>query len=478
MNPSPLYEEKQALRHQFEEQAVIFFSILKWVILATVAGAIVGAASFLFIELLEWATGRAVQLSGYFFLAIPFVFLFNTWAIRKFAPDAAGHGTEKVIEAVHKKNGKINPSVIPIKLFTTILTLASGGSVGKEGPCAQIGAGLTSFGAQLVGLKPRDRRKLVICGISAGFAAVFGTPISGAFFGVEVLFVGGIMYEVMLPSFIAGITAYQVSSALGMHHFHSSIIFGTSFSESFFVKIILAGVFFGIVSSLLVESVRFTEKRAKAWKAPAWAKNLIGGSVLVGLVFLLGKDYLGLGMGQVTQALRGDELVWYAFLAKLLFTVLTLSFGGSGGILTPIFFIGATAGSALAYATGMDPATFAALGMVAVLAGAANTPIAASIMGVELFGPELGPYAAVACVISFLMTGHRSVYPSQILQVSKSDSLEIELGKDMDSQDTAVPHEQRYRLYGWLRMTNRLKRLLGRQVAHWKEKSAENEPKG
>ncbi|HET7319074.1 MAG TPA: chloride channel protein, partial [Nitrospirota bacterium] len=146
--------------------------------------------------------------------------------------------------------------------------------------------------------------------------------------------------------------------------------------------------------------------------------------------------YLGLGLETITASLKGEGVPAGAFLLKILFTAITLSFGGSGGIITPIFFIGATAGSAFGRALGFDPALFADMGMVGLLAGAANTPISASIMAIELFGPAIAPYASVACVISFLMTGHRSVYPSQVLSLAKSSSLTVAKGSEMRDAGT------------------------------------------
>jgi H+/Cl- antiporter ClcA len=141
-----------------------------------------------------------------------------------------------------------------VKFVTTIITIALGGSVGKEGPCAQIGGGLASIFADLFRFDERDRKKLVVCGISAGFASVFGTPIAGAIFGVEVLFVGAIVYDVLLPSFVAGIISYQVSSELGITYFYHPIEFVPVFSQSFFIKVVLAGIFFGLCSVFLIEA--------------------------------------------------------------------------------------------------------------------------------------------------------------------------------------------------------------------------------
>ncbi|MFI5166435.1 MAG: chloride channel protein [Thermoanaerobaculales bacterium] len=423
------------MRRRLTEESVLFASVFKWFVLATVTGAIVGASTALFLKALGWSIGFTGQHRDYFLL-VPIAFVVSSLLIRKLAPDAEGHGTEKVIEAVHTTSGRIKPAVVPVKLVATIVTLACGGSAGKEGPCAQIGAGLASLFADLLRLDDHDRRKIVICGISAGFAAVFGTPIAGAIFGVEVLFVGSILYEVLLPSFIAGVTGYQVCSALGVAYFDHAVHVRPVFSETFFIEVALAGVFLGLCSFAMVEIMRLGEKAAARLPVGATLKAVAGGALLVGLGYLLSPRFLGLGLDTIEGALKGGAVPWYAFAAKSVCTSLTLNFGGSGGIVTPIFFVGATAGSLFARLSGLDPATFAAIGLVALLAGAANTPIAAAIMALEMFGPALGPYAAVACVISFLMTGHRSVYPSQVLAMRKSPSLRVEVGKELDEVRT------------------------------------------
>lgn len=418
------------MRKKFIEESVLFISILKWLFLAACIGIIVALSTTFFLKVLDASIAFA---SGYryAFLGLPLALLASTLIVRWFAPDAKGHGTEKVIEAVHKKSGRINPLVVPVKLVATVITIAGGGSAGKEGPCAQIGAGLASLFADIFRFDDRDRKKLVICGISAGFATVFGTPIAGAIFGVEVLFVGGLLYEVLLPSFVAGIVGFQVSSALGITYFHEPISFVPAFSSLFFIKVCMAGLFFGLCSLLLVETLKLSDELVRKSRLGDIRKALIGGTALVGLTFLFSNRYLGLGLDTIQASIEGQHMPPFAFLLKILFTSITLGFGGSGGIITPIFFIGATAGNLVGWLPDFNPSIFSAIGMVSLLAGAANTPISASIMAVELFGPSVAPYAAVACVISFLMTGHRSVYPSQILSMKKSPSISVEKGMEM-----------------------------------------------
>lgn len=419
------------------EETIIFFTILRWFVLATIIGVIVGFSTTVFLKALDWSIRLSSQYP-YYFVLLPIALFSSILLTQYLAPTAEGHGTEKVIEAVHKHSGKIQTLVVPVKFVTTIITIALGGSVGKEGPCAQIGGGLASIVADLFRFDERDRKKLVVCGISAGFASVFGTPIAGAIFGVEVLFVGAIVYDVLLPSFVAGIISYQVSSTLGITYFYHPIEFVPVFSQSFFIKVVLAGIFFGICSVFLIEVLKFGKKLAeiKAIWGP-W-KGIVGGALLVGCVFLFSGQYLGLGLETIEASLKGERIIWYAFILKAIFTSITLNFGGSGGIVTPIFFIGATSGVFVAEILNVDPATFAAIGLVSLLAGAANTPIAASIMAVEYFGAKVAPYAAIACVVSFVMTGHRSVYPSQVLAIEKSRFIEATLGKEVEEIESHV----------------------------------------
>jgi H+/Cl- antiporter ClcA len=418
------------MRRRIVEESVLFVSILKWLFLASCTGVLVGLSTTFFLKVLE-GSSRFTARFPYYFLLLPVAFFVSSFIIKYFAPEAEGHGTEKVIEAVHKRSGKIYPLVVPIKLLATVLTIALGGSAGKEGPCAQIGAGISSIFSDIVRFDDKDRKKLVICGISAGFATVFGTPIAGAIFGVEVLFIGGLLYDVLLPSFVAGIIGYQVSSSMGITYFYEPIKFVPQFSSAFFIKVCLSGLFFGFCSLIFIEMLNLLERTSKKIRIWAPYKGLLGGAALAALTFLVSTRYLGLGLDTISGALEGKSVFPGAFLLKMLFTSVTLSFGGSGGIVTPIFFVGATSGNVFSQIFGFDKAVFSAIGMVSLLAGATNAPISASIMAVELFGPAVAPYAAVACIISFLMTGHRSVYPSQVLAITKSSSLGVVTGGEV-----------------------------------------------
>ena len=257
-----IFKGQSILKHA-TEQTAIFFSVTKWIFLSSTIGVLIGTIVSLFLKILQYSENSRSLLPFEYYYLLPFAMLLSVWMVKKFAPTAEGHGTEKVIEAVHKEDGKIDVKVIPVKLFATILSIFAGASVGKEGPAAQIGAGAASYISLFFKFSKHDRKKLVICGISAGFASVFGTPIAGAIFGVEVLIIGVLMYDILLPSIIAGFAAFTTAQLLGVEytyynlHFHQSI----NLDLPLILTTIFAGVFFGVISDFVVTvSLRFKLK--------------------------------------------------------------------------------------------------------------------------------------------------------------------------------------------------------------------------
>lgn len=419
------------MKRYFQESSLLIFSVTKWIILSSIIGVIVGISTGLFLRLLEVGIKFTSQFSHYYLL-IPVGMIISTLMVKYLAPDAKGHGTEKVIEAIHKRSGKMNLAIVPVKALATVITIATGGSAGREGPAAQIGAGLASFFANLIKLDDEDRKKIVICGLGAGFSAVIGTPVAGAIFGVEVLFSGRLLYDNLLHSLVAGMIAFKTAEAMGVTYFSSRLHFVPELSHLTFLKVMIFGIIMGIISLLFIEIIEMGETIHKKLKLSEPVTALLGGAVLIGLIYLIpGPPFYGMGMDIVKSTLEGNHIVWYAFIMKAVFTSITIGFGGSGGVLIPIFFVGASAGSVMGGVFGESSAVFAALGMIALLAGAANTPIAASIIAIELFGDQLAPFACLVAVIAYLIAGHRSVFPSQILAVKKSSSVDIGLGKEM-----------------------------------------------
>lgn len=433
---------------KFVEQLTLLASVIKWTCYASIVGVLVGFGTAAFLRTLAWTSGQFAKVPDYYLL-LPVTLVVCSALVSWLAPEAAGHGTEKVIEAVHQRMGRISLMVVPVKLVATVITLAGGGSAGKEGPCAQIGAGLASAFGGLLRLEDVDRRKLVICGISAGFATVFGTPIAGALFGVEVLVLGQVMYDVLFPSFVAGIVGFHVASQLGVNYPHLVAKIIPQVNGWSFAEMLLLGVWCGLISLIFIELMQLSQRLFARLSLPAYAKALLGGGMLV----LIGKGistrYLGLGLDSIEAGLNGEALPMGASLLKALTTAITLGCGGSGGVVTPIFFIGTAAGNLFATLF-HEPlvATFSAIGMVAMLAGAANTPIAASVMAMELFGAGIAPHAAVACMVSFLIVGYRSIYPSQVLGMQKSTSLKVQTGRPISEFAHATVNHRKTSLFG------------------------------
>lgn len=447
--------QEQRWARMFAEHGTLVASLVKWTLLAAAVGILAGVGTTIFLRILDWATGEAAQ-APWHLLWLPPGFVAAHLLVRFLAPDAEGHGTDKVIEAVHQRGGRIPLAVAPIKLAATVVTIGVGGSVGKEGPAAQIGASLASGLASMLRLSRRDRRKVVICGIGAGFATVFGTPIAGAIFGLEVLVLGSLMYDVLYPSFVAGIVGYHVASQLGVRYFHHALPALPAPTERMFIDTLLAGVVFGLVAIALIEALRWAHRLAHRLPVPGWVVAGGGGALVALGAWITSDRYLGLGLPTLEAAVRGEHVPAAAALLKIAFTAVSLGTGGSGGIVTPIFFIGATAGSTVAEAMGLDPGMFAAIGMVALLAGAANAPLAASVMAIELFGPAIGPFAAIAAIVAFMMSGHRSVYPSQVLGMPKTGSLSLKRGGGLGEGAAVDARLARLRWRGFRRSIRRL----------------------
>lgn len=413
----------------YYEHAALVFSTLKWAGLGALAGVCVGFGTKAFLWALYAADHFTARFPDYY-LALPLALPLCVWLIRTFAPTAKGHGTEAVITAIHQNYGKVNWAVAPVKLLATVVTLAAGGSVGKEGPCAQIGAAIASAFADVMRLNNEDRRRLVICGVGAGFAAVFGTPISGALFGVEVLYLGRIEYSVLFPCIVAGIVSHLVCQTPAPVPYLRPEVF--HFAPYVLVPLaIIAGGWFGIVALFLIETMRALERWLHHWtQTNPYLVACGGGIFLAAFYWFLARvglavhnNYSQLGLETIGFALTGAAIPAFAFVFKIISTSVTLETGGSGGIITPVFYIGAAAGWAFAHLFHLPRGAFAAFGFVAVTAAAANTPIAASVMGLEILPAPLSVYAALCACTAYLLVGHRSVYASQKLGFIKSMAL-------------------------------------------------------
>ncbi|MCL6599281.1 MAG: chloride channel protein [Alicyclobacillus macrosporangiidus] len=360
---------------------------------------------------------------------------------------------DDVVAAVHQRSGWMPLHTALIKPVAAIVTLACGGSAGREGPCVHIGATLASALAQALRLDSESRRQLVLCAVGAAFTSVFGAPVAGAVYGTEMMTMGQLQYDALFPTLVASVTSYQVSRSLGISYSAYPIPTAIGLQGGLWAQGIVLGLLCGLISWLFItscESVSATCLRLqRRWSLWPPVLPLAGGALLALLSLVLPNDALGLSLPLMDRALQGDVVGSLDFFWKLLFVSITLGSGFYGGIATPQLVIGAAAGDTLGRLFHISPALGAAVGAMAVLASASNTPLTAIAMGFELFGAPAGVYTCTAALAAYLVVGHRSVYGNQVVAGSKSRWLAVQPGVPVNQQQVRMAGrgaEARFRL--------------------------------
>lgn len=448
-------------RIRFVEPLVMIATIIRWFVLATITGAIVGTGTSLFLKGLYFSTDKTSHLPLWLsMILLPIGGLLNGLILYFGYRYGSKDKKDSVIAAVHEQSGLMPYKTIAIKPIAAIITLASGGSAGKEGPCSHIGGTLASWFGHLIRLNPELQKRLVACGVSAGFASVFGTPIAGAIYGIEVLTIGRIRHDFIFPAVIAGVTSFEVSKFWGITYDYYPVHLSQQFSNGLFIKILLIGMICGLISWLFIESFERArwlfssiQQRFHIWPP---MMPFVGGLILSLLILIIPTDYLGLSLPIMDKALSGEHVSYFGWFWKILLVSITLGSGFYGGIVTPQFVIGAIAGNVLAQLLGVNPALGAAVGMVSVVASASNTPIAAVFMGYELFGSSMGIYVVAACITAYITIGHRSVYPDQLVAYPKSLWMRLVPGIALENEKIHVSYTLLKRIR---RFQHRQKRL-------------------
>jgi H+/Cl- antiporter ClcA len=401
-----------------DEHARLVVWLLRWVALGVGVGVLAGLSSALFLKLLEWST-RSFAEHGWLLWLLPLGGL-AMGCLYHYTGGRSIEGNVLIIDEIHEHRTGVPRRMAPLVLISTVATNLFGGSAGREGTAIQMSASLTDGGARLLHLSREERRTLLVAGMSAGFGAVFGVPLAGAVFGMEVQSVGRVRYEALVPSLTGALVGDLIVRGLGVHHTPTPQLGPLDLDAVLLVKVALAGVVFGLVGAVFIEAVHLVKRigtRLTGWPP---ARPVIGGAIVIALTLLVGnRHYNGLSVPLAVDALAGNDPGLQVFALKLLFTAVTLGFGFYGGEVTPLLVIGSTLGAALAAVLGLPVALLAAVGYVAVFAGAANVPLACTIMAVELFGREALEPAAVGCVMAYVFSSHRSIYASQRLAVAK-----------------------------------------------------------
>lgn len=397
--------------HKFRISLAPLLYCGKWLAIACAAAALAGSASAFFLLALDRATDWRVAHPGILWL-LPLAGLAVGLVYHRVGQPVDG-GNNLLIDEIHDPRKVVPLRMVPLVLGGTVASHLFGASVGREGTAVQMGGALADQLTHVLRLPREDRRILLMAGMSAGFAAVFGTPLAGAVFGLEVLAIGRMRYDALFPCVVAAIVADQVCLAWGVRHAHYAIGALPPFTPWNVAAMVIAGIAFGLAGMLFAALARRLGALAKRRIAWPPLRPFVGGIAIAAAVWALdGQRYIGLGLLDIARAFHEPMRPW-DFLGKLGFTVVSLGTGFKGGEVTPLFYIGATLGNALAPLLHMPFALMAGIGFVAVFAGAANTPIATTLMAMELFGSAAGPWAAIGCVTAYLFSGHAGIYRAQ-----------------------------------------------------------------
>lgn len=409
--------DKAKTKEELKRVSNYAVTFLKWLLLSIVIAAVCGGIGCLFHMLIEKATSLREEYDFIiYFLPLGGVVIVALYHLLK---QEKIDGTNYVIRSI-RKDGAIPFTMAPGIMIGTVLTHFFGGSAGREGAALQLGGSLGSSLGKLFRLDEKDMQVVVLCGMSAVFTALFGTPLTAVIFVLEVVSVGMIYYSAIVPCVFSSVLAYFLTRLLGIHPISYTLKLVPEIEAVSLLQTMGLGIVFALASILLCLSFSKGHELIHKLIKNDYIRIAAGGAAVVLLTLLVGsRDYNGAGMGVVDNAILNGTARPEAFILKILFTVITLGSGFKGGEIVPTFFVGATLGCTVAPLIGMDPGFGAALGLVGVFCGATNAPLASIMLSIELFGVQGLPYFALICSICFMLSGYFSLYKSQIIVYDK-----------------------------------------------------------
>ncbi|MFH6972521.1 voltage-gated chloride channel family protein [Flavobacterium petrolei] len=391
--------------------------LLQWIFICILIGIISGSASAFFLVSLEWVT-QIRENHNWIIWLLPIGGLIIGLGYHYWGKSVV-KGNNLLLEEYENPQKIIPLKMAPLVLFGTLITHLFGGSAGREGTAVQMGGAIADQFTKLFQLDASERKTILILGISAGFASIFGTPLAGALFALEVVYFSKINLKSIFLSFLVAYIAYFTVELWHVKHTPYAIPFlpENNFTTLFWV--ILVSILFGLAAMLFSRSTHFWGHLFSKTISFPPLRPFVGGCFIALAVYFIGTTkYIGLGVPMIVDAFSNPNAS-YDFLLKILFTGFTLGAGFKGGEVTPLFFVGATLGSALSLFVPLPIALLAGMGFVAVFSGATHTPIACTVMGLELFGIESGIFIGLACSIAYFSSGSVGIYNSQIVKGAK-----------------------------------------------------------
>jgi H+/Cl- antiporter ClcA len=391
--------------------------VARWVALAVVVGVLSGLLSAAFLESLDWATNTR-NSNDWLVFTLPVAGLI-VGALYHYVGRGLERGTNLIIDQIHSHSQWVPFRLTPLIFGASVISHVAGGSTGREGAALQFAAGVTDPISKKLKLPPADRSLMLITAIAGGFGSVFGVPVTGAVFALEVQRVGRVRYDALVPAFVASFIGDAVVRGLGVHHTHYPLFPSVDWNWATGGRVAAFGLIAGLVALLFVQLTHTVKKVGAKYISWHPARPLVGGIILAVLVLACGwRDYQGLSIPLALEAMNGSAAGQWG--TKLLLTSLTIGSGFVGGEFIPLFVIGALAGASYAHITGANVALFAMVGAVAVLAGATNAPLACTLLGIELFGGNGIVLFAVACAAAYATSGHTGIYHAQPVSAHKS----------------------------------------------------------
>lgn len=393
----------------------VFLSFMRWILFALITGIITGSVGTAFNICIKWATQTREKYSFLiYFLPLAGVLISLIYKLLGMSRDS---GTNRILAAV-RESKRLTPKRIICIFAGSVITHLCGGSSGREGAALQIGGSIGGLIGRFLKLDKDDRRIIIMCGMSAGFSSVFGTPVAAAIFSIEVISVGILHYSAIVPCMISSLTGYYLAKSMKISYFNLHAAF-PQLNPINFGKVILFGALCGIFSWLICFVFEKTADILQHTIKNPFIRSFSGGSIVVILTLICGTHiYNGVGTDFIYHSFD-TSVVWYACLLKLVFTAITLGSGFKGGEIVPVFFIGAAFGSAISPLFGGDPSFFAALGMVSIFCGVTNCPVTSILIGAELFGDKGLLFYGTACAVSYMLSGYRGLYKEQRIAYSK-----------------------------------------------------------